>query len=136
MFESAIQRCIYEKLTSDANIIAGSIQVFDCPPQFVSGSQEIYPYILIGDDNFLAWDTDTELGTQVTVTVHTWSRYSGLLETKEIQGFIYQALNRADLIISGFNVILCQHLQSQSFKDSDGLTWHGVQQFNILIQKL
>jgi len=136
-FEIAIQQSIYARLSTNPTILTAAVGVFDEVPQADdSGSPRVFPYIVIGDDQAIAWDTDSELGAEVTATIHTWSRYSGKKEIKELQGLVYEALHRAEFSVAGYAVVLCQFLQSQSFLDSDGKTRHGVQTFRFLIEKL
>ena len=136
-FELLAQQAIYEKLLANNDIVARSIPVYDeVPEPCDSGSLENFPYIVVGDDQSAAWDTDTELGADITATIHTWSRYAGKKETKELQGLVYGALNRAEFTISGYHVVMCDFLTSQSFLDADGKTRHGVQTFRFVIEKL
>lgn len=136
-FESVIQKAIYEKLKTDAAITARAMPVYDDVPQADdSGEPLAFPYIVVGDDSLVPWDTDTELGVDGSLTIHTWSRYSGKKETKEIQGLIYDALHRAEFEITGYASVVCALQVSNSFLDADGKTRHGVQTFTMLIEKL
>lgn len=136
-FEITVQKALYDRLSTDSAILTKAVGVFDEVPQAPdSGSPDIFPYVVIGDDQTVAWDTDTELGAEITATIHTWSRYSGKKEIKELQGLVYNALHRTNYYLTGYEVVLCQFLQSQSFLDADGKTRHGVQTFRILIEKL
>jgi Protein of unknown function (DUF3168) len=138
-FELVVQQAIFEILTADPDIIERNVSVYDEVPQpDDSGDIINFPYVVVGDDQSAAWDTDTELGADITATIHTWSRYRGKKETKELQGLVYAALNRAEskFDIAGYKVVLCDFLTSQSFLDTDGKTRHGVQTFRILIEKL
>jgi hypothetical protein len=125
-FETAVQTLIFEALT-DADI---SAPIYDAVPQSAS-----FPYVTIGDDNSVEWDTCTDYGAAVTVTIHTWSRGRGRLETKTLQGEIYAALHDALLQSTGYNVVSCYFESSVSFMDVDGLTRHGVQTFRVLIEE-
>ncbi len=136
-FEITVQKALYDRLSTDSAILTKAVGVFDEVPQALdSGSPDIFPYVVIGDDQTIAWDTDTELGAEITATIHTWSRYSGKKEIKELQGLVYNALHRSKDYLAGYEVVLGQFLQSQSFLDADGKTRHGVQTFRILIEKL
>jgi len=127
-FETVLQQAIYTELSGYAPLPA---PVYDDVPQ--DGS---FPYVVIGDDSFADWSTDTELGATSVLTVHTWSRLRGRKETKELQGHIETALNRATLSATGYNFVSLDLLSSESFLDSDGLTRHGVQTFNAIIERL
>lgn len=135
-FENAIQVAIYQTLASDSTLMALVTGVYDTAPQALdAGAAANFPYVTIGEDTHVEWDTDTELGADVTVTIHVWSRDRGRKETKTIQGLIYGLLHRASLSISGYNLVGVDWLQSDSFLDTDGLTRHGVQTFRITVEE-
>lgn len=135
-FETVVQTAIYNKLANDAPLMAAINAVYDDVPQVDSGDQSAFPYVTIGEDSHVDISTDLELMDQVSVTVHTWSRASGRSETKQIQGLISNTLNRASLVESGYKFINIARVGSDSFLDSDGFTRHGVQTFNLLIEKV
>lgn len=128
-FETVVQQTILNKLKADL-----SQSVFDAVPQ--SSNSSDFPYITIGEDIFSAGDTDTELMQNVSIVIHTWSRERGRKETKQIQGEIYTALNRANLVAVGYKFITITGEDSTSFLDADGFTRHGVQTFKLLIEEL
>lgn len=128
---SAIQAAIYDKLNTDL-----STPVFDYVAQGAdSGSDTPFPYIAIGEDTLNEFDTDTELGADGTLTIHTWSRAKGRKECKDIQGTIYDSLNRAAITVTGYNLIDVFWISDQSFYDEDGETRHGVSLYRILIDE-
>lgn len=134
--ESAIQSAIYSALTGDSTLMSAVTGVYDDVPQSAdAGSGAAFPYVTIGEATHTEWDTDTELGSDVTVTIHVWSRYRGRKEVKDIQGQIYSLLHRANLAVTGYNLVGVDWIQSDSFMDADGLTRHGVQTFRITIEE-
>lgn len=124
--ETAIQAAIYTAL--NGNIAAS---VYDNVPKNAN-----YPYVTIGDDSHLAWDTDTTLGAETTITLHVWSRYDGMKEAKDIQASIYSILHRANLSVSGYTLVTIDFVQSDIFIDADGFTRHGAQTFRILLDEV
>lgn len=136
-FETVTQQVVIDRLKTYAVIVTEKIPVSDDVLQpSDSGDAKNFPYIVIGDDAFVEWDTDTELGVEVTVTIHSWSRMPGKKEIKKIQGYIYDALHRYDFSADGYKFIFCAFLSSDSFLDTDGLTRHGVQKFKVLLEKV
>ena len=129
-FEIAVQTAVFTKLDNDAPLKAAVTGVFDDVKQGTA-----FPYVVIGEDNHASVDTDDVLGNQVAIVIHTWSRSGGRKETKIIQGLIYDALHRASLIYAGFDFISITQINSESFLDADGHTRHGIQTFNLLIDK-
>lgn len=126
-----IQKAVYTKLNADL-----STPVYDYVPQDSdSGSSTPFPYVTIGEDVVTEFDTDTDSGGNVLITIHTWSRAKGRKECKDIQGAIYTSLHRQTLAISGYNFIDCFFVSEQSFFDTDGYTRHGVSSYRILIDE-
>ena len=123
--ELELQKAIYGVLDT-----ALTMPVYDNVPE-----NAVAPYIVIGDDTFIEYDTDSLRGFEATITVHSWSTYRGRAEVKTIMGLIYEALHRAEFTIAGYNLIGCDCEFSESFLESDGLTRHGVQRFRILIRE-
>jgi hypothetical protein len=122
MMQSAIQAAIFARLSTL------STPVFDHVPQGTA-----FPYIVIGDDTSIPWDTDTSLGTETTCTIHVWSRERGRKQVKAIMDAVYASLNRASFAIAGGVLIECLYEFSESFMDPDGLTRHGVMRFRLTV---
>ena len=136
-FETALQTTIFSTLDGDAALGALVTGVYDSAPQADdSGSSAAFPYVTIGEAVHTDWSTDTENGDDVTFTVHSWSRYRGRKEIKQIQGAVYDVLHRANLSVAGYAFVSCDWLQSESFVDTDGLTRHGVQTFRVILDQL
>lgn len=133
-FDYPVQQAIYGVLSNDAPLLALVAGVYDDVPQAEdAGDPVAFPYVTLGEDIATDWSTDTDSGADVTVTIHTWSRYYGRKETKQIQGAVYDALHRASLNIGGQHFVMIDFLQSNSFIDADGKTRHGVQTFRLLL---
>lgn len=134
MFETVAQKAIYELLLENDDIKTKTYGVFD----FVDSAQE-FPYITIGESVQNEWDTDNTLGHDCVMTVHVWARGGsgkGRKELKEIQGFIYKSLHRSEYSTKGFRFISVDFQDSQSLVDADGLTYHGIQNFRLLIDRV
>lgn len=120
--QSQIQAAIFTRV-SDLNF-----PVHDHVPQ-----DSAYPYIVIGDDTSIPFDTDNSTGTEATLTIHVWSRQRGRKEVKQMFGLINTLLHRAEFSVTGGALIECQAEFEESFMDSDGLTRHGVMRFRLLV---
>ena len=135
-FEVAVQSAVYAALIANADIVAESIPVHDAVPQPDSVENSQYPYITIGEDNHTQTDTDTEKTNMVSIDINVWSRQEGRAETKRRQGYINDALDRANLSFAGYKFINIMRDSSVTFLDADGITRHGVQVFNLMIEEL
>lgn len=130
-FETVAQEIVFDAL--NGNISAG---VYDDVPYLPAGMpRENFPYVVIGDDDLTPWDTDEFLGKEVTIEIHVWSRAAGFKETKAIMGEVYNILNRGALSKVDYNVVDCLSEFSETLRDPDGETRHGIMRFKLTIQK-
>lgn len=126
-FELDLQKAIYGALN---NVI--SVPVYDHVPQ-----KATYPYVVIGEDNFVDWSNDLKNGFEATVNLHVWDRPKGSsgkrgkAATKEIQGEIYGILQRSNFAIGEYGNPGMSFEYSDVFMDTDGITYHGVQRFRV-----
>ena len=126
MNELALQKAVYGVLDA-----ALSVPVYDHVPQ-----KTAYPYVVVGDDTSIPWDTDDSLGAESTVTIHAWSQYRGRAEVKGLLQQIYDALHRQDIAIENAHTIESIAEFQQTIVESDGLTRHGIIRFRITVDDL
>ena len=143
----AVQQAVFDRLRTNAalaalladSVIAGSPTepaVYDVPPQEqLSEDPSHFPYVVMGDDTAVEFDTDDVNGQETTTTLHIWSRYRGKKEVKQITDAIYNALHDATLTIAGQRAIYCFWEFSESVPESDVLVQHGVIRFRIVTQE-
>jgi hypothetical protein len=125
-FEAALQQSVYDRLSA----YPGMPTVYDDVP-----GDAAYPYVTIGEDTHIPFDTDDSLGSESTLTLHTWSRYRGKKECKEIMALNYAALTRQPLVLDGYDLITLEFEYSEVVLDPDGITRHGVQRFRALVEQ-
>lgn len=131
-FVTASQQAIYTALSGNI-----SATVYDDVPVLPSGQPAAnFPYVVIGDDTSIAWDTDDQTGAEMTVTLHIWSRAGGYKQAKAIAGEIYAILHRASLSVTGHHLVDCLQEFSEFMRDPDGETRHGVLRYRITVQKV
>jgi hypothetical protein len=124
MNQVEIQAAIFNTLKTSLGI-----PVYDNVPQ-----ASAYPYVVIGNDTSIPFDTDNSIGSESTLTIHVWSQYRGKMEVKEILQEIYDQLNRANIAVSDCHLIECIAEFQETFLESDGLTRHGVIRFRIIVE--
>jgi hypothetical protein len=133
-FALPLQTAIYNRLTT----VGLSANVYDDAPDLPAGMPlDSFPYVTIGEDTFVPWDTDDQLGTNATIYLHVWSRYAGKRECKLIMQEIDDALNRqsAELSASGYRFIDCLLEYANVIDGTDGETRHGIIRYRVTIQK-
>lgn len=120
-----LQKSIYSALDA-----ALSVPVYDDVPQDAPA-----PYVTIGDATFVDFSAENRTGFECTQTIHVWSDYEGTKEAKELQGAIYDALNRVELTVIGYTVLGPEFEFSNVLDDPNGVTHHGVQRFRLRLIK-
>ena len=133
-FLTPVQQAVYTRLAAQIS----SATVYDDVPDMTEGLPAAdFPYIVIGNDTEVAWDTDDTLGGNCTITLHAFSQYQGKKEAKEIMAAIDVALHRqaVNLSATGFRFVDCLREYSEVFDEDDGATRHGVCRYRITIEK-
>ena len=98
-FRSIARQLVYAALNGN---VAG-VTIYDHVPFEPEGSPDSnFPYGTVGDAEAIPFDNDTDLGADVTTSVHVWSRYKGRKEVDEALDAIYGLLHRASLSAAGY----------------------------------
>lgn len=120
----ALQKAIYDALT------AAGITAHDRVPPTPA-----FPYVTIDDAQLLDdGDTCETDRFEAFVDCHVWSRAVGSVEAKTLAHSIRDALTEIG-IASEWRVTAAEFRSSRHFRDSDGLTSHGVVSFRFLLEK-
>lgn len=93
-----------------------------------------FPYVALGTGSVLNNQADCYDGSEVSLTVHIWSRAVGWPEAKRIASAIRAGLNNADLPLTGHTLELLEFDRADYINDPDGLTSHAVLTFRALTQ--
>jgi hypothetical protein len=129
-FEAAVQTAIFTRLSGYAPLINYGAGV-TVRENIKQGTP--YPYVTLGEDSFADWSADDFLGAAGSIVVHTWSRADSNLELKAIMGHVYDALARYDLPVTGYTLVTLEYSTSRNFRDADGVTRHGVTEFDLVL---
>lgn len=130
-----LQKAVFALLDGDATLDAliGNNRIFDRVPD-----EQAFDYVGIGE--FTASDISTfgKLIEEVTFTIDVWSQKGGKKTCALIQDRIDTLLNRASLDLSadGFRSVAILREFRDSLLDQDGLTYHGIQRFRAMIEKV
>jgi len=129
IFQFALQTAIYTKLSTDNELtVTLGAKVFDDIPE-----ETAYPYVQIGEDVAGDWSTKDATGSEITVHLDVWSRYRGSLELKNIMDRIHTLLHDSSLSVTGTNFINMRFEFSDTIRDPDGITRHGVMRFRAIM---
>ena len=129
--ETALQSALYTRLNAAS---LGVVGVYDTAQQAGdSGDATAFPYVTMGRIVMSDGDTKPEIGHMAQIRIHTFSRTGSTRECKTIQGKIYTALHRDEMIIAGYNNYSLLREDSDCFPDQDGKI-HGVCEYRALIE--
>ena len=124
----ALQKTVFDALDGDSTLQSLVTDVFDFVPENTA-----FPYVKIGEETAVDNGTKTLQGNEHTLVIHTFSRYRGSKETKEIMSRIYALLHESSLTISGASLVNLRFEFSDIIKENDGLTTHGLQRFRAMV---
>ena len=128
-FAVNLQTTVYNALLASNPLTTklGGNNIYDFVPENTA-----FPYVKIGDQTMVDDGTKTKKGTDFTLMIHTFSRYRGSKEIKEIMSLVYDVLHESSLSVSGaMNNMRFEF--SDIIKENDGLTTHGMQRFRVFV---
>ena len=123
-----LQKTVFDALDGDSTLQSLVTDVFDFVPENTA-----FPYVKIGEETAVYNGTKTLQGNEHTLVIHTFSRYRGSKETKEIMSRVYALLHESSLTVSGASLVNLRFEFSDIIKENDGLTTHGLQRFRAMI---
>ena len=128
----ALQKAIYTALVADfdvASLIGG--RVYDGVPD-----KPVFPYVSFGPTDFAPEDADCITARRETVQIDVWSRdQSRLRLAKVVVDAVYAALHDANLPMDDpYALAELQVVMGTVRPDPDGITAHGILQFNALVE--
>jgi hypothetical protein len=127
-YASALQQTVFNALDQSSTLQNLVTDVYDFVPEGTA-----FPYVKIGEQTMVDNGTKNKQGTDFTIEVHTFSRYRGSVEIKNIMSVVYDILHESSLSVSGADLINMRFEFSDIIKENDGLTTHGVQRFRVFV---
>jgi hypothetical protein len=123
-----LQKSIFNALDGDSTLQNLVTDVYDFVPENTA-----FPYVKVGEETSLDNGTKTLQGNEHTLVIHTFSRYRGSKEVKEIMSRIYALLHESSLSVTGASLVNLRFEFSDVIKENDGLTSHGLQRFRAIV---
>jgi|TARA_B100001093_G_C26658633_1_gene940786 hypothetical protein len=127
-YASALQQTVFNALDQSSTLQNLVTDVYDFVPESTA-----FPYVKIGEQTMVDNGTKDKKGSDFTIEVHTFSRYRGSVEIKNIMSVVYDILHESSLSVSGASLINMRFEFSDIIKENDGLTTHGVQRFRVFV---
>lgn len=126
-----LQAAVFTRLKNDAALTTTlGAAVYDDVPDGAA-----FPYVVIGDATEAPNDTMGRTGRDITITVHSWSRYKGQKQIKQLQNRVDELLDRWTPTVAGWNTTKMLHEFYETFRDPDGITRHGVSRYRIHVHQ-
>ena len=123
-----LQKSIFNRLDGDSTLQNLVTDVYDFVPENTA-----FPYVKVGEETSLDNGTKTLQGNEHTLVIHTFSRYRGSKEVKEIMSRIYALLHESSLSVTGASLVNLRFEFSDVIKENDGFTSHGLQRFRAVV---
>ena len=127
-YSSALQQTVFNALDQSSTLQNLVTDVYDFVPESTA-----FPYVKIGEQTMVDNGTKDKKGSDFTIEVHTFSRYRGSVEIKNIMSVVYDILHESSLSVSGASLVNMRFEFSDIIKENDGLTTHGVQRFRAFV---
>lgn len=127
-----LQQAVYQRLTSDAALMARVKGVFDSVP-----SGQSMPYITIGDATGSPYRAFGVYGEECTLTLHIWSDYKGFKETGEILAELDRLLADTSFEVTGWGTASSFYDFSETLREGDDTLElrHVPVRYRIILQK-
>jgi hypothetical protein len=120
-----LQGAIVARLKADATLAAIiGTRVYDLPP-----AAPTFPYVTLGEDQTIPDRGDGYEGSDVSLTLHAWSKGTGFPEVKRMVAAIRASLTNAPLSLSGHRLVNIEFEDSRVLRDPDPAISHGVLTF-------
>ncbi len=124
-----LQKTIFDVLNGDSNLTSTlGASVYDFVPDSTA-----FPYVKLGEETAIDNGTKTLQGNEHTLVIHSFSRYRGSKQIKEIMSRIYALLHESSLSVSGASLVNLRFEFADVIKENDGLTSHGLQRFRAVV---
>lgn len=122
-----LQDMIYKRLTSDPNV---TWPVFDRADE-----QQAMPFIQFGPEDVQEDDDEGITGTNHQFQVDLYHSQAGMAELKDMMGRVKQSLHNylGELTYNALHSI--RFVRQTVLKEPDGTNYHGVVQFEALIEE-
>ena len=133
-----IQTAIYTALKASAELSSLIIDVFDnVPLQGSAQDDSKFPFVVIGQDSFSNFSTNTTTGFDGSLQIKSYARSDGgFKEVKQVESAIYEALDRIQLPVSSGILTTIDYDTSNYFIEPDGLTQTAITTFRILVDNV
>lgn len=122
-----LQDMIYRRLTSDASI---TWPVFDR-----ADPQQQLPFIEFGPEDVQEDDDECITGTNHQFQVDLYHSQAGMTELKEVMGLVKRSLHNFAGELTEHALHSIRFVRMTVLQEPDGINYHGVVQFEALVEE-
>ena len=126
-----LQQAVHATLAADTGVLAllGGARVYDDVPRGAA-----FPYISLAAFTARDWATGTEPGTEITFTVHAWSRGAGHKGPHLLAEAVRNALHDQALTLADHHLVNLRHESSETRRERDGDTYRVIARFRATLE--
>ena len=126
-----LQQAVHARLAADTAVLAllGDARVYDDVPRGAA-----FPYVSLAAFTARDWATGTEPGTEITFTVHAWSRGAGHKGPHLIAEAVRGALHDQALALADHHLVNLRHESSETRRERDGDTYRVIARFRAVLE--
>lgn len=127
-----LQQAVHAKLANDTAVLAllgGSPRIYDDVPRGAA-----LPYVTLAAFTARDWATGTESGTEITFTVHAWSRGAGHKGPHLLADAVRAALHDQSFTLTAHHLVNLRHDSSETRRERDGDTYRVIARFRAVLE--
>ena len=127
-----LQQAVHATLAADAavlTLLGGTPRIYDDVPRGAP-----LPYITLATFDARDWATGTEPGTEITFTVHAWSRAPGHRGPHLLADAVRIALHDQPLTLAAHTLVNLRHDSSETRRERDGETYRVIARFRAVLE--
>jgi hypothetical protein len=121
-----LQDMIYTRLTTDPNV---TWPVFDRAPP-----QQPMPFIDFGIEDVVEDDDECITGTNHQFQINLYNSQNGMGDLKQMMGLVKDSLHNFPGELTDNALHSIRFIRSNVLQEPDGINYHGVVQFEALIE--
>lgn len=131
-----LQGAIVQRLKNDpalSAMIGG--RVYDDIPRSNGQVSATFPFVSFGPVDETSDDATCITGFEISIQLDVWSRAQGFPECRQIIDLVRRALLNEELELTVNSLVDFTHRMTQTLRDPDGITSHGVLHFVALVEQ-
>ena len=132
---SDFQGAVFRALNAEPLLTAiVGTRIFDDTPHEAETAATTLPRVTLGDQSGSEAGSDSHDASEISITLHAWSRKPGRKECLDILSAIIKALHKKEHAVSEGVLVYLYYENHETQKDPDGETYHGIIRLSGLMQ--